>query len=105
MGEGVLILIIYSNGLVFLPLLYGAAAGIAVNIVFGIIDAFLDEDTVSEEVRNQCPEALKILIEKKDKAVNVGIFSDETTLIQDDVEIQTTKGVSDNLYVGQEIYL
>ena len=70
-----------------LPLLYGAAAGIAVNIVFGIIDAFLDEDTVSEEVRNQCPEALKILIEKKDKAVNVGIFSDETTLIQDDVEI------------------
>lgn len=31
-----------------LPLLYGAAAGIAVNIVFGIIDAFLDEDTVSE---------------------------------------------------------
>ena len=89
-----------------LPLLYGAAAGIAVNIVFGIIDAFLDEDTVSEEVRNQCHEALKILIEKKkDKAVNVGIFSDETTLIQDDVEIQTTKGVSDNLYVGQEIYL
>ena len=89
-----------------LPLLYGAAAGVAVNIVFGIIDAFLDEDTVSEEVRNQCHEALKILIEKKkDKAVNVGIFSDETTLIQDDVEIQTTKGVSDNLYVGQEIYL
>ena len=88
-----------------LPLLYGAAAGIAVNIVFGIIDAFLDEDTVSEEVRNQCPEALKILIEKKDKAANVGIFSDETTLMQDDVEIQTTKGVSDNLYVGQEIYL
>ena len=89
-----------------LPLLYGAVAGVAVNIVFGIIDAFLDEDTVSEEVRNQCPEALKILIEKKkDKAVNVGIFSDENTLIQDDVEIQTTKGVSDNLYVGQEIYL
>ena len=70
-----------------LPLLYGAAAGVAVNIVFGIIDAFLDEDTVSEEVRNQCPEALKILIEKKDKAANVGIFSDETTLMQDDVEI------------------
>ena len=89
-----------------LPLLYGAVAGVAVNIVFGIIDAFLDEDTVSEEVRNQCHEALKILIEKKkDKAVNVGIFSDETTLMQDDVEIQTTKGVSDNLYVGQEIYL
>ena len=88
-----------------LPLLYGAAAGVAVNIVFGIFDAFLDEDTVSEQVRNQCPEVLKILIEKKDKAANVGIFSDETTLIQDDVEIQTTKGVSDNLYVGQEIYL
>ena len=61
---------------------------------------------MSEEVRNQCHDALKILIEKKkDKAVNVGIFSDETTLMQDDVEIQTTKGVSDNLYVGQEIYL
>ena len=87
MGEGVLILIIYSNGLVFLPLLYGAAAGVAVNIVFGIFDAFLDEATVSEEVRNQGPEALKILIEKRYKPANVGIISDETTLMQDDVEI------------------
>lgn len=70
-----------------------------------IIGTLLDEDTVKEEVKKKCPEAIKILIEKKKKnAVNVGIF-DSSRKIASGVEIQSDKGVSDRLRVGQIIYL
>lgn len=83
--------------------LIGGAAGAAIGF---IIDVFLDESSIGSEVKVRYPDALKILIqEKKKTAVNVGIFGDNGTVIESNVEIESSQGVSDNLYVGQQIYL
>jgi hypothetical protein len=43
--------------------------------------------------------------EKKKNAVNVGIFDEYDDTIEANVQFETEQGVSDDLYVGQEIYL
>lgn len=81
----------------------GGAAGA---LVGWAIDYFLDEDSIGTEVKTRYSEAFKILIQKKKKqAVNIGIFSDETTIIESDLEIESTSGISDSLYEGQVIYV
>lgn len=83
--------------------LIGGAVGGAVGIFIATI---LDEDTVKKEVKLKYPEALKLMIEKKKQsAVDVGIFGSNENQIASGIEIQSEKGVSDNLYVGQVIYL
>ncbi|MCR5568050.1 MAG: hypothetical protein K6G31_02120 [Paludibacteraceae bacterium] len=82
--------------------LVGGSIGGTVGFLVGV---FLDEDTIKDEVKVKYPDALKLMIEeKKKKAVNVGIFGDSGK-IASGIEIQSEKGVSDNLYVGQTIYL
>jgi hypothetical protein len=44
-------------------------------------------------------------LEKKKNAVNVGIFDEYDDTIEANVQFETEQGVSDDLYVGQEIYL
>ncbi|MCF0184795.1 MAG: hypothetical protein HUK01_10790 [Bacteroidaceae bacterium] len=84
-----------------------AAFGYSVGtVVQFVLDVLIDEDTLGNEVQNRYPEALKLLIQqKKRNAVNVGIFDECDNEIASDVEISSSEGVSDNLYVGQEIYL
>ena len=43
--------------------------------------------------------------EKKKNSVSVGIFDEEEDIIADGVEIESEQGVSDDLYVGQIIYV
>ncbi len=83
--------------------LIGGAAGSVIGYAIGF---FLDEISLGDEVRNHYPDALKLLIqEKKHNAVKVGIFGEYGEEIENGVEISSSQGVSDNLYVGQEIYL
>ena len=84
-----------------------AAVGGAIGGLIGlVIEGILDESSISNEVRIKCPEALKIEIEKKKHmAVDVGIFNKSEDKIATGVEIQSEQGVSDNLYVGQIIYV
>lgn len=78
---------------------FGAAIGYAVG-------AFIDEVFLQDAVREQYPDAFKLLIkEKKKTAVNVGIFDEYDDTIEASVSFETEQGVSDSLYVGQEIYL
>lgn len=77
-------------------ILGGAAVGIAVLVVSAIKDA----------VKTKYPNAFKILIkEKKKKAVKVGIFDENRRTISNSYEISADEGVSDDIYVGQEIYV
>lgn len=87
--------------------LFGGFAGGAASALIGfVIDVFLDEDSLSDEVRVRYPNALKLLIQKKKKtAVKVGIFNDYKNKPNRSVDISASKGVSDNLYEGQVIYL
>lgn len=87
--------------------LVGGAVGGAAGAVIGFaVGFFLDEESLGNEVQVRYPEALKILIQKKKKnAVNVGIFGINDEEIETGIEISSSQGVSDNLYVGQEIYL
>ena len=79
------------------------AAGAVISFV---IDVLLDEDSVGKQIKNKYPDALKLLIqEKKKNAVKVGIFGEYDKEIETGVEITSSQGVSDNLYVGQLIYL
>lgn len=80
----------------------GAAAGAAIAYV---IDKVITAYSVKETVREKCPNALKaIIMEKKQNAVNVGIF-DYNNQMSECIEIKSSKGVSDSLQVGQEIYM
>ncbi len=80
----------------------GAAAGAAIAYV---IDKVITAYSVKETVREKCPNALKaIIMEKKENAVNVGIF-DYNDQMSECIEIKSSKGVSNSLQVGQEIYM
>ena len=62
-------------------------------------------DSLKNDVKNEYPDAFKMLIkEKKKDAVKVGIF-DKTNSHIEDVEITSNKGVSNNLHQGQYIYI
>lgn len=84
----------------------GAVGSVAGALVGFVIDVFLDEDSIGDEVHVRYPDAIKLLIqEKKNNAVKVGIFGEYDEEIETGVEITSSQGISDNLYVGQEIYL
>ncbi len=84
----------------------GAVGGATGAIVSFLLDIFLDEGTLSNEVHIRYPDALKLLIEERKKnAVKVGIFGEDEIVIESGVEISSSEGVSDNLHVGQVIYL
>lgn len=62
-------------------------------------------DSLKNDVKNEYPDAFKMLIkEKKKDAVKVGIF-DKTNSHIEDIEITSNKGVSNNLHQGQTIYI
>ena len=88
----------------FLLSLFGVTTTVSVCRL--ISDIFLDDTSVANQLHIKYPDALKLLIKKKKRnAINVGIFKDETNEIVPSLEITSEKGVSDNLYVGQVIYL
>ena len=81
----------------------GGTAGALIGIV---IDVLLDASSIKKEVNARYPEALKILIQqKKRNSIKVGIFNEYDDEIETGVEISSTRGISKELYVGQEIYL
>lgn len=62
-------------------------------------------DSLKNDVKDKYSDAFKMLIkEKKKNAVRVGIF-DNTNRHLDDMEITSSKGVSNNLKQGQTIYI
>lgn len=84
----------------------GVVGGAAGALIGWAIEVFLDEDSIKNEVQTHYPDALKLLIqEKKKNAVKVGIFEENKEDIATEIEISSSQGVSNNLYVGQEIYL
>lgn len=96
--------------MLFVPLLetaFHAVLGVLVGAALGYtVGAFIDKFVLAEVVSEQYPDAFKLMIKKKKKnAVNVGIFDEYDETIEANVQFQTEQGVSDSLYVGQEIYL
>ena len=84
----------------------GAIGGAVGGLIGWTIGKIIDATTLEDEVKIKYPNALKLLIkEKKKHAVNVGIFGENEDCIEDSVDITSDKGVSDELYVGQEIWL
>lgn len=83
-----------------LGLLIGA---IGVSVVVSTV--VISIDSLKNDVKNEYPDAFKMLIkEKKKDAVKVGIF-DKTNSHIEDIEITSNKGVSNNLHQGQTIYI
>ncbi len=70
-----------------------------------VYNGFLDLFGLRNEIKMRCPEAMKALImSKRSNSVDVGIFNNASKQIQT-MNIQSNSGVSNDLYVGQEIYL
>lgn len=81
------------------------AGGLLGATIFLTVDYFISKKTLVENVGDEYPNAFKILIkEKKKNAVNVGVF-DKNNEHLDDVEITSSKGVSNSLRKGQTIYV
>lgn len=72
-------------------------------IVAGVIVASVIRESVIKKFNKK---AFRILIKrKKKKAVNVGIFDEYGRTIDNNFEIKSDEGVSDEIYEGQEIYV
>lgn len=84
----------------------GTVAAATYALVSLAVNVFLDEKEVRKTVSKKCPEALKAVIqEKKKNAIKVGIYKNNDREISSEMEITTSKGVSDNLHVGKIIML
>lgn len=91
----------------FIPvILWSAAAGALTGAATALlIDFFIDESSIADSVSHKYENAFKVLIkDKKTRTVDVGIF-DETNAFIDDMTIESDKGVSASLRIGQEIYI
>lgn len=87
-------------------LLGGAIGGITGSIIGIVINVLLDVSSIKKEVNARYPEAIKILIQqKKRNSIKVGLFNEYDDEIETGIKISSTRGTSDKLYVGQEIYL
>lgn len=81
----------------------GGLAAVALTTI--AVDFFLTEDNIGDAVREEYPEAFKVLIKEKKKcAVDVGIFSTNNEEI-DEMTIDAPKGISRSLRKGKVIYL
>jgi len=85
----------------------GAVGGAVGGLVGLVIDAFIDDETIKNTARSRhADEQLKLLIKDKNtRKVDVGIFGRYSDEHLEDIEIETSKGVSDNLYKGQVLYV
>lgn len=94
------------NWLRIILYILGGAALIATAVGGGIIiSKKINEKRLKKAVKKEFTEAVKMIInDKSTKKVNVGIFDENNDKIKD-LTVESEKGVSDELYVGQEIYL
>ena len=77
----------------------------AIGVTVLVSSVVISKDTLRDDVKDKYPNAFKMLIkEKKKDAVKVGIF-DKTNSHIEDIEMTSTKGVSNNLRQGQTIYI
>jgi hypothetical protein len=68
------------------------------------VATIIDKATVQSKIKAECSDAFKALIkEKKKNAIKVGIFDSDDRVLKD-MEITSSKGVDESLYVGQVIY-
>ena len=87
----------------FLPIIFG---GLAVGLICAKIDEFLTKDSISETIkaRDEFTKGLKAMVNDiSTRNVRVGIY-DRTEQIGE-MEIESSKGVSNSLYEGQVIDL
>ncbi len=78
----------------------GGAALISIAVA-----TIISQNTIQVQVKEKCSDAFKALIkEKKKDAVKVGIY-DRSDNSLNEMEISSTEGVADDLYVGQIIYI
>lgn len=85
----------------------GVVGGAVGGLVGLVIDVFIDDKTIKDTARSRhANEQLKLLIKDKNtRKVDVGIFDSPTNKHLEDIGIETSKGVSDSLYVGQVLYV
>lgn len=82
--------------------LIGAGAAAA---TIWIADRIIDKATIKAEVKKKTPSAFKALIEKKKKnAVDVGIFTKNDNRI-DGITLESDQGISNEIEVGQVLYI
>ncbi len=90
-----------------IPFLIGAAIGGVSGTVIGFICGIIgdiDSETIKEQTKIKCPDAIKALVKSKTtKRVNCGIFDEEKEITE--IDFSTENGEVKNLYVGQEIYI
>ena len=83
----------------------GKAIDAAIDYICEVVLSVIDVFTVKDVVRKKVPQALKAeILEKKKNALSVGIFSNETD-ISYNMTLTSDEGVSDDIYIGQVIYL
>lgn len=70
-------------------------------------DLIIDDNAVKDVAKTKYPNmSLKLLIKSKTtRHVDVGIFNQSTAHHMEDIKLESNKGVSDSLYVGQVLYV
>lgn len=84
-------------------LLVGAAATAAVAAICITISELISPRQIAQTAKKKCPEAIKALVESKDtRKVGVGLFDSNNDRVGE-MTIESSKGVSSSIYVGQQI--
>lgn len=75
-------------------------------VYYAGMNYIMDKQRVKEEVKQKFPQAFYALIkEKKSTAINVGIFDKNDVTIESDFTIVNEKGFSNDLRIGEKLYL
>ena len=81
----------------------GAAATVAVAAICVTISELISPRQIAEKAKIKCPGAIKAFVESKDtRRVCVGLFDSNNDRVGE-MTIESSKGVSSSIYVGQQI--
>lgn len=74
-------------------------------LLFGLlVGVLITSALIRTEVKQQVPDAFKVLITSKSvKTVKVGVFDEDDRKLND-IEMGSIQGVADDVYEGQTIY-
>ncbi len=85
------------------------ALGGAATIIAITINNYITAREIAKQAKEQAPkkglQAIKAMVKSKNtKKVDIGLFNSSNEEVQQ-MTIESSKGVSNDLYVGQEIYI
>lgn len=81
------------------------ATAVAVSVITVAVNGIITARTIREQAKIKCPQAFKALVTSKGtRKVGVGLFNRNNTKLSE-MTLETNEDITENLSVGQVIYI